>query len=38
MYYNSEFGYYGYKQDDEIYTIELNILKFLHFYLIAKEI
>lgn len=23
--YNNEFGYYGYKQDDEIYTIELNI-------------
>lgn len=23
--YNNEFGYYGYKQDDEIYNIELNI-------------
>lgn len=23
--YNNAFGYYGYKQDDEIYTIELNI-------------
>ena len=36
MYYNSEFGYYGYKQDDEIYTIELNITQVPSFLFDSK--